>query len=117
MAAFSHDERRLNRARTWPAQARQTALMASKGITPQENAVSTQLKQESAATVAMLNSAATGVDALYVESQVVAHSEVLRILDETLLPSTENSDLKAELQAARGEVKRIWRKPSSSSRR
>jgi putative membrane protein len=87
------------------AQTRQAALLQSKGITPVENEVSMGLRQESDTIVAELTAATTEVDLLYMEAQVAVHTKVLETLDAILIPSADEADLKAELEATRGEVK------------
>ena len=87
------------------AQARQAALLAQKGIVPEENPVSAELKHDSDATLAALNGASAPVDQLYVDSQVATHQKVLQIMDEVLIPSATDADLLSELRAARADVK------------
>jgi putative membrane protein len=87
------------------AQSRQSALLQRKQITPQENPTSTALKQESDAIVAALMAAsATDVDRLYIDKQVAVHSKVLTLLSDVLIPSADDSELRAELTVTRGEV-------------
>jgi len=86
------------------AQTRQATLLMQKGITPQENPVSTQLKQESDAIVAQLSAATAPVDLAYMEAQVMVHQKVLTTLDTVLIPSADDAQLKAELTTSRGEV-------------
>lgn len=86
------------------AQARQATLLMQKGITPEPNAISTMLKQESDAIVAQLSAAPAPVDLLYIEKQVAVHEKVLSTLDTVLIPSADDAALEADLMTARGEV-------------
>jgi predicted outer membrane protein len=45
------------------------------------------------------------VDRLYIDTQVMVHTEVLQTLDEVLIPSAQDASLKSELTATRAEVK------------
>ena len=88
------------------AQTRQAALLQQKQITPQENPTSTMLKQDSDKIVAELSAAAaSAVDSLYIDHQVEVHGSVLELLDQVLIPSASDADLRAELVATRGEVR------------
>jgi putative membrane protein len=87
------------------AQTRQAALLQSKGITPVENEVSMELRKESDAIVAELMTATSEVDLLYMQAQVTVHTKVLETLDTILIPSADDADLRAELEATRGDVK------------
>ena len=64
-----------------------------------------ELRRQSDATVAELTAATAEVDLLYMETQVAVHTKVLETLDAILLPSADDTDLKAELEATRDEVK------------
>jgi putative membrane protein len=86
------------------AQARQSALLMQKGITPEANAVSAMLKQESDAIVAQLSAAPAPVDLAYMSAQVTVHQKVLNTLDTVLIPSADDPALKADLMTTRGEV-------------
>lgn len=87
------------------AQERQAALLQRKQIMPEDNPTSTALKQESDAIVAALMAAsAPDVDQLYIEKQVDVHTKVLALLDDELIPSAEDAELRAELMTARDEV-------------
>jgi putative membrane protein len=86
-------------------QMRQAMLLQSKGITPVENEVSMELRREADAIVAELTAATTEVNVLYMETQVTVHEKVLETLDATLIPSAEDADLRAELEATRVDVK------------
>jgi len=87
------------------AQARQAALAQSKGITPAENDVSAKLMRESDEIVSQLSSAsAADIDLTYMETQVTVHQKALDTLDNVLIPSAEDADLKAELKTTRGDV-------------
>jgi putative membrane protein len=86
------------------AQQRQQTLLQRKGITPEENTLSTMLRQESDAIVAALSAAPSPVDLAYLQAQVAVHEKVLNALDEVLIPSATDAELKADLTTARGEV-------------
>jgi len=86
------------------AQARQSALLMQKGITPEPNAISTMLKQESDAIVAQLSAAPAPVDVAYIDAQVTVHQKVLDTLDTVLIPSADDPALKADLMTTRSEV-------------
>jgi len=86
------------------AQARQSALLMQKGITPEPNPQSTQLKQTSDAIVAQLNALPGNADVPYMDAQVTVHQTVLNTLDTLLIPSAEDAALKADLVTTRGEV-------------
>jgi len=86
------------------AQARQSALLMQKGITPEPNAISTMLKQESDAIVAQLSAAPAPVDLAYMTAQVMVHQKVLNTLDTVLIPAADDPALKADLSTTRGEV-------------
>lgn len=79
-------------------------LAAAEGLTPEPNPVSADLQAESEAIVASLDAAAAPVDPLYVDSQVLAHAQVLELIETVLLPSAENEALVAFLETMRGAV-------------
>jgi putative membrane protein len=86
---------------------RENALFRTLMLTPEENAVSAELKAASDATVQALNAAnAAGFDMLYVMSQVDAHRKVLDLIDDRLLPSVTSAELRAELNTMRADVQR-----------
>jgi putative membrane protein len=87
------------------AEKRQAALAQEKGITPQPNATSAKLTEESNAIVQQLGAAdADEIDRLYMQKQVDVHQKVLDTIDNVLIPSATDPALKQELQTSRGEV-------------
>jgi len=64
-----------------------------------------ELRRESDSIVAELTAATTEVDLLYMEALVAVHTKVLETLGAILIPSADDADLKAALEATRGEVK------------
>jgi putative membrane protein len=87
------------------AEQRENALATTLSITPQDNAISSQLRSASSSIVMQLNSASTGdFDAVYVRAQVQVHEQVLDTIDNVLLPDVTNAMLRAELMTTRGEV-------------
>jgi putative membrane protein len=87
------------------AQERQNAMTQQKGVTPETNALSTQLAQDSDDVLEELSTADRDeVDQLYMEKQVEQHEKVLETLDEKLIPSAADPALQQELQTSRNEV-------------
>lgn len=81
------------------ATGRMTALAQRLHVTPAENAESRRLAADGAATqqrLAALSGAA--YDRAYVDAQVAAHSQVLALLDSTLIPAARAPELRAALQ-------------------
>ena len=76
---------------------RQAAALAAKlGVTPEDNATSRQLRagaDESAAKLRATNG--TDFDRAYIDREVAYHEAVLAALDDSLLPATQNAELKA----------------------
>lgn len=78
------------------------ALATKLNVTPQDNDVSRQLKSgadSSKMTLEGLSGAA--FDKAYIDNEVTYHQAVLDALDKTLIPSTENAELKALLEKSR----------------
>jgi putative membrane protein len=74
-------------------------------ITPQASEIATTLQNEADAQVEQLNNASDqDFDATYMDIQVAAHTEVLMLFDEQLIPSADDPDLKALLTAQRNVV-------------
>jgi putative membrane protein len=87
------------------AQERQNTMAQQKGVTPETNALSTQLAQDSDDVLKELSTADRDeVDQLYMEKQVEQHEKVLETLDEKLIPSATDPALQQELQTSRSEV-------------
>ena len=78
------------------------ALAKKLNVTPKDNAVSQSLVKgadESKAKLEPLNGAA--FDHAYIEREIAYHEAVLDALDKTLIPTTENAELKALLTQVR----------------
>ena len=81
------------------------ALATKLNVTPQDNDISKQLKSggdQSNANLQGLKGAA--FDSAYIANEVTYHQAVLDALDKTLIPQTQNADLKAFLQKIRPVV-------------
>jgi putative membrane protein len=87
------------------ANTRLDTLLEDEDITPMANALSKQLASESMQTLGELEDE-TGMefDLAYMRAQRAAHAEVLEIADMVLLPSTDNAELRAELEMMRPAV-------------
>ena len=80
-------------------------LVDAESIEPEENALSEQLTAETMNILAELeDESGMDFDLAYMEAQRTVHAQVLEIADEVLLPSTQNADLRAELQMLRPAV-------------
>lgn len=87
------------------ADERQRTLMRRLSIRSKESALSTQLlddAQQAMTTVA--EAADMDVDVLYIQQQVRGHEALLTALDDTLIPSAEDSELMLELLGTRDEI-------------
>ena len=74
-------------------------------LTPTDNDVSTKLKSSVETTMTTLKAKkGTDFDREYMDAQVHAHQDVLSAIDDTLLPSAQNPDLKSHLGDVRGHV-------------
>ncbi len=81
------------------------ALAADQAITPETNPVSEMLAQKSTETVAELTAVATAeFDVAYMEAQVAAHTEVLALIEDQLLPEADNAELVTFLGSIRNHV-------------
>ncbi len=80
-------------------------LAAKAKITPAESAAAKTLKSDEQATLSTLKSQ-TGkdFDKAYMDAQVKTHRDVLNMIDNKLLPSAQNGDLKTMLTDARSHV-------------
>lgn len=87
------------------ANQRLTTLAQQKGLTLTDNAVSQQLKSAAeamtAATAALSGSA---FDAKYIADQVLMHQSALTVIDQQLIPSATDADLRNELTTTRASV-------------
>ncbi len=75
------------------------ALVDKLGITPEDNPTSQALATQAAAEKATLEGLeGAAFDKAYVENEVAFHRQVLDALDSTLIPATQNEELKAFLE-------------------
>jgi putative membrane protein len=78
------------------------ALATKLNVTPQDNDVSNQLKAGSDQNIANLQGlSGAAFDKAYIDHEVAYHQAVLDALDKTLVPSTQNAELKVLLVKAR----------------
>lgn len=76
------------------------ALAQKLNVTPKDNAVSQSLMAGAAKTTATLKSLkGEAFDRAYIDNEVAYHKAVLDAINGTLLPQTQNGELKALLQA------------------
>lgn len=86
---------------------RQQALAASLGLAPAPSTTQQQLQAMNAQTLQQLQATQPPqLDLAYMQSQVVAHQEVLRIVDQQLLPSATIPALREDLARTRADVAR-----------
>jgi putative membrane protein len=81
------------------------ALAKKLGVTPKDNAVSQSLEaaaKEARARLEPLKGA--DFDRAYIEREIAFHQAVLDALDQTLIPTTENAELKALLSQVRPAI-------------
>jgi putative membrane protein len=87
------------------AMVREKALASSLMITPEDNAITQMLQSMSQQTVQALTSAEDEqFDAVYLRSQMVAHQQVLSLIDSELLPQVKAQAMKDELTSMRSTV-------------
>jgi predicted outer membrane protein len=87
------------------ANTRLNTLLQQKGLTAGDSEVRRMLAMAAQTTLNQLsNLSAAAFDAAYMASQVDMHQQVLKLLDDVLIPSAEDADLKAELVSARATV-------------
>jgi putative membrane protein len=81
------------------------ALVTKLGVTPADNPTSTQLKQNGDSSREMLKGlSGAEFDKAYINGEVDLHQAVLDQLDNTLIPSAQNAELKELLQSARPTI-------------
>jgi putative membrane protein len=81
------------------------ALAGRLNLAPEENNTSRQLTQGGEQSRQQLNETApAGFDRAYMDHEVQYHDMVLQAIDQTLIPSAQNADLKALLQQVRPAV-------------
>jgi putative membrane protein len=79
--------------------AKAVALAQKLGVTPQDNAVSKQLRSDAKKTTAMLNKkSGKAFDKAYIANEVAYHKAVINAVENLLIPETENAELKQLLQ-------------------
>lgn len=84
---------------------RQEALYRSLGLTPAPSETQAQLETDASQITAVLQVAnVQTLDRTYIDSQVQAHTEVLQIIDEQLIPSATIPELQQELTGWREEI-------------
>lgn len=79
-------------------------LLMTQNIVSVSNPLTIQLQQESNAVIEEIQNA-TDVDRVYIDSQVTVHERLLALLDDELIPDTENQVLRAYLQTTRDTVR------------
>lgn len=74
-------------------------LLQAKGMAPQDNAISTQMKQNLQVTLRSLQARnGADFDLAYMNQQLASHQYTLNSLDATLIPSTRDPQLRALLR-------------------
>ena len=82
-----------------------SALLTKLGVTPADNPTSTSIKTGGESTRATLKGlSGADFDKAYVNGEVDLHQAVLDQLDNTLIPSAQNAELKTLLQQARPTI-------------
>jgi len=79
-----------------------TDLATKLSLTPEDNDTSRNLMANANATRDSLNAkSGADFDKAYIDNEVSYHSAVIDMLDKTLIPSTQNAELKSLLESAR----------------
>lgn len=82
-----------------------TDLATKLGVTPEDNPTSQGLKQGGDANLANLQGlTGAAFDKAYIDNEVTYHQAVLDAIDQTLIPSAQNAELKALLEQTRPAV-------------
>jgi putative membrane protein len=82
-----------------------SALVGRLGVTPEPNATSQKLTQDGEqARAALQGQTGAAFDRAYVDGEVAYHQAVLDAIDQTLIPSAQNAELKALLEQTRPAV-------------
>ena len=85
--------------------AQATELVTRLGVTPEENATSQQLTSDGEATRQRLSGlSGAEFDRAYIDNEVTYHQTVLDAIDQTLIPSSENAELKSLLEGVRPAI-------------
>jgi len=99
--AFAQDLVNMHRA----AASRLTTLLTTLNLNAQGNTVTDSLRKDSERIVAKLqDEPSVTFDMAYLQSQIDVHIKVLNLIDQTLLPSAKNEQLRNEIAVVRGEV-------------
>jgi putative membrane protein len=81
------------------------SLAARLAIKPKESPLSSELGADAAgATKTLKNAKRSEFDRLFVESQIAAQQKTLKLLDQKLIPSARNQDLKTLLEGLRATI-------------
>lgn len=76
------------------------ALVTKLGVTPEDNATSRSLASGGKDNIKQLKLLkGTAFDKAYVDHEVIYHQQAIALIDQTLIPSAQNSELKALLTA------------------
>jgi len=79
-----------------------TQLAKKLNVTPEESATSRSLKSDGDKTLEKLRGlSGAEFDKAYIDNEITYHQSVMKVLDDTLIPSAKNSELKSLLQSAR----------------
>ncbi len=79
-----------------------TELVTKLNVTPQDNPTSQSLKTEGEKNIAYLKTlSGAAFDKAYIDQEVTYHQLVLKAVDEILIPSAQNAELKALLVKVR----------------
>jgi putative membrane protein len=82
-----------------------TDLVTKLGVTPEPNATSQKLTADGEASrTALQGQSGAAFDKAYVDQEVAYHQAVLDAIDQTLIPSAQNAELKALLEQTRPAV-------------
>jgi putative membrane protein len=82
--------------------AKATALVKKLGVTPEESDTSRGLRSGGDKKMAELKTmTGTQFDKAYMDNEVSYHEAVLAVLDKTLIPNSQNGELKSLLESAR----------------
>jgi putative membrane protein len=82
-----------------------TALVKKLNVTPEDNPTSQSLKSAADSAKQQIDDKkGADFDKAYMDHEVAFHQQVLDALDNTLIPSAQNGELKAFLQKVRGVV-------------
>ena len=80
-------------------------MLQQKGLAPQDNAQSLQMKQAARAALTRLQGlSGRALDSAYVAHQVQSHQATLQAMETTLIPNAKDPQMKSMLEAARPAV-------------